>query len=74
MPLLDTDRAFAGSIPHNYECHMVPLLFEPYAADLAIWAAAVQPKRVLEIAAGTGVVTRRLAQCCRRIQPSSQPI
>jgi ubiquinone/menaquinone biosynthesis C-methylase UbiE len=40
---------------------MVPLIFEPYAADLAQRAASLSPSSVLEIAAGTGVVTRALA-------------
>ena len=39
----------------------MPLIFEPYAADLAERVAAVQPQEVLEVAAGTGVVTRALA-------------
>lgn len=57
----DTDRVFAGSIPSLYETHLVPLIFEPYAADLADRVASRPVKRVLEIAAGTGVATRRLA-------------
>jgi ubiquinone/menaquinone biosynthesis C-methylase UbiE len=40
---------------------MVPLIFEPYAADLARRAVSLSPSAVLEIAAGTGVVTRALA-------------
>jgi len=40
---------------------MVPLIFEPYAEHLAARLAAMAPKRVLETAAGTGVVTRRMA-------------
>lgn len=55
------DRGFTGSIPQLYERYMVPLIFEPYAADLAARAAALQPTAVLEVAAGTGVVTRHLA-------------
>lgn len=55
------DRAFAGSIPQLYEGYLVPLIFEPYAADLAARVSLRQPSRVLEIAAGTGVVTRHLA-------------
>jgi len=55
------DKVFAGSIPRFYETYLVPLLFEPYAADLASRLAAKAPGRVLEIAAGTGVVTRALA-------------
>jgi len=56
-----SDIAFAGSIPQLYDRYLVPLIFEPYAADLAGRAALRQPSRVLEIAAGTGVVTRHLA-------------
>lgn len=55
------DKTFAGSIPKLYETHLVPLIFEPYAADLAHRLAARSLTRVLEIAAGTGVVTRALA-------------
>ncbi|NCT85055.1 MAG: methyltransferase domain-containing protein [Comamonadaceae bacterium] len=55
------DRGFTGSIPQLYERYMVPLIFQPYAVDLAARAAALQPGAVLEIAAGTGVLTRRLA-------------
>jgi ubiquinone/menaquinone biosynthesis C-methylase UbiE len=59
--MLETDGVFAGSIPENYDRHMVPLIFEPFAVDLAGRAAALSPGAVLEIAAGTGVVTRALA-------------
>src|SRR5437764_7463042 len=58
----DVDTVFAGSIPQIYEQYLVPLIFEPYAADLASRVALRQPARVLEIAAGTGVVTRQLAR------------
>jgi ubiquinone/menaquinone biosynthesis C-methylase UbiE len=57
-----TDVVFEGSIPELYDSHMVPLIFEPYAADLAARVAALHPARVLETAAGTGVVTRALAR------------
>ncbi|ESY69275.1 MULTISPECIES: class I SAM-dependent methyltransferase [Mesorhizobium] len=59
--MLETDKAFTGSIPENYDRYMVPLIFEPFAADLARRAASLSPGAVLEIAAGTGVVTRALA-------------
>ena len=55
------DKAFTGSIPKIYETYLVPLIFAEYAADLARRVAARAPKRVLEIAAGTGVVTRAMA-------------
>ena len=57
----DTDKVFTGSIPKLYEEYLVPLIFEPYAEDLANRLASRSPARVLEIAAGTGVVTRKLA-------------
>ena len=57
----ETDKVFAGSIPENYDRHMVPLIFEPFAEDLARRAASLSPGAVLETAAGTGVVTRALA-------------
>jgi SAM-dependent methyltransferase len=57
----DSDKHFAGSIPKLYEEYLVPLIFEPYAVDLANRVASRPFARVLEIAAGTGVVTRKLA-------------
>ncbi len=62
MDPLGIDTAFVGSVPQVYERYLVPLIFAPYAADLARRAARRHPARVLEIAAGTGVVTRQLAQ------------
>ena len=59
--MLETDKKFAGSVPENYDRYMVPLIFAPFAADLAQRAAALSPGAVLETAAGTGVVTRALA-------------
>ncbi len=59
--MLETDKVFAGSIPENYDRYMVPLIFSPFATDLAQRAASLAPNAVLEIAAGTGVVTRALA-------------
>jgi SAM-dependent methyltransferase len=61
MDSLGIDTRFAGSIPELYDSHLVPLIFEPYAADLATRVAVRHPSRVLETAAGTGVVTRTMA-------------
>lgn len=55
----DTD--FVGPVPDIYDRFMVPLLFQPYAEDMAARVAALDPTEVLEIAAGSGVVTRALA-------------
>ncbi|HZZ91955.1 MAG TPA: methyltransferase domain-containing protein [Usitatibacter sp.] len=63
---METDKRFTGSIAKLYESHLVPLIFEPYAADLARRVASTQPRRVLEIAAGTGVATRRLSEALGR--------
>src|SRR3954447_2181192 len=59
--MLETDKVFAGSIPENYDRYMVPLIFQPYAADIARRAASLSPNVILETAAGSGVVTRSLA-------------
>jgi SAM-dependent methyltransferase len=61
----DTDKVFTGSIPKLYDTYLVPLIFEPYAADLADRLSSRSLSRVLEIAAGTGVVTRALASMLR---------
>ncbi len=57
-----SDTVFAGSIPELYDSLLVPLIFEPYAADLAARVVALGPTHVLETAAGTGVVTRAMAR------------
>ena len=49
-------------IPALYDRYLGPMLFEPYAADLAARIAALAPDAVLETAAGTGIVTTRLAE------------
>ena len=69
-----TDAAFAGSIPALYDRYMGPLLFEPYARDIAARAAALGPRRILRTeASGTGIVTEAL--CARLPKPrSSRPI
>src|SRR5258708_7524598 len=64
-----SDKLFAGSIPEIYDRFLVPLIFEPYAADLAGRGAMAQPRDVLETAVGTGVLTRALAL---RLAPSTR--
>ena len=56
-----SDAVFSGSIPKLYEKYLVPLIFVDYAADLVNRLASRSATSVLEIAAGTGVVTRNLA-------------
>jgi ubiquinone/menaquinone biosynthesis C-methylase UbiE len=57
---MDNAAQFVGNIPENYDQGLGPILFADYGADIARRAAAKGPKRVLETAAGTGIVTRRL--------------
>src|SRR6478672_959396 len=59
--MASVDVRFSGSVPANYERYMVPLLFRPYAEELARRAMVLRPRRILETAAGTGVVTAALA-------------
>ncbi|MFJ1757845.1 class I SAM-dependent methyltransferase [Kitasatospora sp. NPDC088134] len=47
-------------MPEAYERYLVPVLFRPFAVDLAARAAALAPRRVLELAAGTGALTSEL--------------
>jgi ubiquinone/menaquinone biosynthesis C-methylase UbiE len=58
----DADRRFVGSIPALYDRYLVPFLFAPYARDMAQRLAGMPGGRLLEIAAGTGAVTRVLAE------------
>ena len=52
--------AFDGSIPALYDRYLGPLIFEPYARDVARRVADLKPQRVLEVACGSGQVTRQL--------------
>ena len=65
---MNNDADFIGSIPEHYDQGLGPFIFEYFADDLAQRVAASQQARVLEIAAGTGIATRRLARraACRR--------
>ena len=56
----DDATSFVGTIPDHYDRDLVPIIFADYAADMARRVAALDPVRVLETAAGTGIVTRRL--------------
>jgi SAM-dependent methyltransferase len=61
MTKSDTDTLFAGFVPKLYERHLVPMVFGPFAPDLVRRLEPTGVSRVLEVAAGTGVVTRELA-------------
>jgi SAM-dependent methyltransferase len=64
---MSSSDAFTGSIPALYDRYLGPVLFEPYAADLVSRLPKGDGLRVLELACGTGIVTRRL----REALPSS---
>jgi SAM-dependent methyltransferase len=66
----DKVAAFAGTLAEFYDRYLVPLIFAPYADVVADRAKGLFPRRVLETAAGTGVVTEALA----RILPSEVSI
>jgi len=53
---------FSGSVPGFYDRYLGPVLFEPYAVDLVSRLPTGDRLRVLEIACGTGIVTRRLRE------------
>ena len=58
----DQELRFTGSVPANYDQLMVPLIFQPYADEIARRASSFRPTRILETAAGTGVVTQALRE------------
>jgi SAM-dependent methyltransferase len=57
---------FNGTIPERYDRFLGPLLFEPFAIDLARRLGSLKPQNVLEVAAGTGIVTRALLKTLPR--------
>ena len=64
----NTDTAFAGSIPELYDRYLGPLLFQPYAEEVAARIARWKPEHILETASGTGIVT----EAVQRAAPSAR--
>ena len=58
----DTSTQFTGSIPEIYHRNLGPVIFEPYAEDLAGRLTLSEGARVLELACGTGIVTKRVLE------------
>ena len=56
----DEHAHFAGSIPAAYDRYLGHVLFQPYAGDLAARLQVPENGVVLELACGTGIVTREL--------------
>ncbi|HVF96156.1 MAG TPA: class I SAM-dependent methyltransferase, partial [Flavisolibacter sp.] len=63
--------AFTGNVPHNYETYLGPLFFEPYAVDLADRLPNQAFNQILELACGTGRVTKHLLA---KLKPTGQLI
>ena len=63
-----TEQTFAHSTPALYDRYMGPLLFEPYAKLVAERCTILRPDRILETAAGTGIVTRALHRAAPRAE------
>lgn len=62
------EARFAHSTPALYDRYMGPLLFEACAMAVANRVSILQPSRILETAAGTGIVTRAV----HRVVPAAQ--
>jgi ubiquinone/menaquinone biosynthesis C-methylase UbiE len=60
-PMEDPTHLYAGSVPALYDRYRGPVFFEPFAHDIADCLADLRAGNLLEIAAGTGIVTRVLA-------------
>jgi len=52
--------AFEGTIPVNYDKYLGPILFEPYALDIINRLKNDEIENLLELACGTGRLTRHL--------------
>ena len=58
----DSAAQFTGTIPGKYDRHLGPVFFEPYARDFASRVTVPEGARVLELACGTGILTRHLRE------------
>ena len=65
--MTETD-VFRHSTPSLYHRYMGPLLFEPYAKHVAGRLLLLRPSRILETAAGTGIVTRAVNEVLPKAQ------
>jgi ubiquinone/menaquinone biosynthesis C-methylase UbiE len=64
--MADNNAQFDGSIPDYYDRFLGPVLFEPFATDLATRLNASAGVDVLEIACGTGLLTRAVSEHLQR--------
>ena len=66
--MANNDAGFVGSIPELYDRNVGPLMMVPYASDIAYRLSDMVAGRLLEVAAGTGIVTAALARALPRAQ------
>ncbi|MDX6223527.1 MAG: hypothetical protein QOD91_2581 [Frankiales bacterium] len=59
---MSSDTRWVETMPEIYDRALGPALFRPFAAHLAATVAAMAPRRVLELAAGTGIGTAELVR------------
>jgi SAM-dependent methyltransferase len=64
--MTDSNTRFTGSIPEIFDRHLGPVIFEPFAQDLARRVVVGDGASVLETACGTGIVTRRVREAMPR--------
>ena len=53
------DQSLQFSIPEVYDSHLGPVMFDPYAENLARRLSGQVEGAVLEVACGTGILTRQ---------------
>lgn len=62
-----SERVWADDMPEAYDRWLVGPVFRPFAVDLAERASRIPARTVLELAAGTGVLTRELVSSGREV-------
>jgi len=60
MTIPQSDKVFSGHMAELYHSHLTPLIFDSYARGMAEIVSQEEVSSVLEVAAGTGVVTRAM--------------
>jgi SAM-dependent methyltransferase len=66
--MAQNDASFVGSIPELYDVNVGPTFMVPFASDMANRLSYLQTERLLELAAGTGIVTAALAATLPRVE------